>query len=218
MAPRYYHTIDQIKRANYDAGYHFFERASMRFFNSRILPTVYAGCVFVTSERFYLHTPRLYTIRLCAGDGEIREASKFPAFATARQARDAIQRALKPYGYGERGAAVQACIGVQIFAEWLVYYAEGPKRKRVTHHCDECGAEIKRYQVQGRDDSCGAGWSWMAVAGKEADATYDTEADAYLALRNLAATTGWPLENMRVVEVTEPCAEHPDADIVSVLS
>lgn len=58
-----------------------------------------------------------------------------------------------------------------------------------------------RYQVQGRDDSCGEGWSWMAVAGTEEDATYDSEIEATLALHNLAATTGWLLCNLRVSEV-----------------
>jgi hypothetical protein len=57
------------------------------------------------------------------------------------------------------------------------------------------------YRVEGRDDSCGEGWSWMSVAGTEADATYDTEAEAVLAMHNLAVSTGWSRDNLRVIKV-----------------
>ena len=46
-------TIRLIKEANKNAGKHFFEKETMRFFSSRILPTVYqgeGGMYFVTSE------------------------------------------------------------------------------------------------------------------------------------------------------------------------
>ncbi len=55
-----------IRIANQMGGFHFFDVDTMRFFNSRILPTVHQGrygVYFVTSERFDENTPRRYTVR-----------------------------------------------------------------------------------------------------------------------------------------------------------
>jgi hypothetical protein len=62
-------TIAEIKQANYAAGQHFFERSTMRFFSSTVLPYVYngpGGIFFVTSEQFHGSqgsAPRRYTVR-----------------------------------------------------------------------------------------------------------------------------------------------------------
>jgi len=63
-------TIGQIREADSRAGRYFFSADTMRFFNSRILPTVYegpGGIYFVTSEKFRgsdgVSAPRKYTIR-----------------------------------------------------------------------------------------------------------------------------------------------------------
>ena len=58
-------SIEDVKRANRDAGYHYFSADTMRFFGSRVLPTVYAGRLFITSERsgFDHYSPRKYTVR-----------------------------------------------------------------------------------------------------------------------------------------------------------
>src|ERR1700689_5396413 len=63
-------TIADIKQANRAAGWHFFERATMRFFGSKILPYAYCGpngVYFVTSEQFHPSQgqpmPRKYTVR-----------------------------------------------------------------------------------------------------------------------------------------------------------
>lgn len=48
-------TITEIKRANKAAGVHWFEPAALRFFASKVLPTVYqgeCGVFFVSSEQF----------------------------------------------------------------------------------------------------------------------------------------------------------------------
>lgn len=60
---------EQIKSAAKAAGSHYFDRSTMRFFRSRVLPTVFhgpGGCYFVTSEQFTSSTttaPRRYTVR-----------------------------------------------------------------------------------------------------------------------------------------------------------
>jgi hypothetical protein len=62
-------TMEDIKTADHAAGRFFFEPSSMRFFRSRICPTVYqgpGGIYFVTSEQFMgsqYTAPRMYTVR-----------------------------------------------------------------------------------------------------------------------------------------------------------
>ncbi len=59
-------SIDAIRTANRMSGGHFFDADTLRFFSSRILPTVHQGrygVYFVTSERFDEDTPRRYTVR-----------------------------------------------------------------------------------------------------------------------------------------------------------
>jgi len=63
-------TIDAIRETDHRAGRYFFSADTMRFFNSRILPTVYegpGGIYFITSEKFRgsdgTSAPRKYTIR-----------------------------------------------------------------------------------------------------------------------------------------------------------
>lgn len=67
----------------------FFSRDAMRFFNSRVLPTLYGrGRVFVTSEREET-SPRRYTIRIVQrseGREDFTSIGDFQAFATSRQA------------------------------------------------------------------------------------------------------------------------------------
>jgi hypothetical protein len=59
----------EIKAASKAAGSHYFEPSTMRFFRSRVLPSVFhgpGGCFFVTSEQYTgsTHTePRKYTVR-----------------------------------------------------------------------------------------------------------------------------------------------------------
>ena len=63
-------TIAAIREADHRAGRYFFSADTMKFFNSRVLPTVYegpGGVYFITSEKFRgsdgASAPRKYTIR-----------------------------------------------------------------------------------------------------------------------------------------------------------
>lgn len=59
-------TITDIKATNADAGWYFFSRNTMRFFRSKIFPTVYQGAggvYFVTSEQPGPSAPREYRVR-----------------------------------------------------------------------------------------------------------------------------------------------------------
>lgn len=72
-ARKLYATIADIKRANraLDNGVYWFAPGAMRFFGTRILPTVYGGRCFITSEQMRYDTPRKYSVRECLPDGSI---------------------------------------------------------------------------------------------------------------------------------------------------
>jgi len=63
-------TLAEIRAANKAAGFYFFEPATLRFFDSRILRAVYqgpGGVYFITSEQFHgsggYTAPRKHTVR-----------------------------------------------------------------------------------------------------------------------------------------------------------
>ena len=76
-------TIQDIRTANQRAGRFFFSPDTMRFFKSRVLPTVFegvGGIYFVTSEQFVGSEgaqPRRYTVRRVESSGEINTATVF---------------------------------------------------------------------------------------------------------------------------------------------
>lgn len=94
-----FHTIEQIKQANRDAGNHFFDPATMRGFGSRVAPGIYGGRVFVTSEQSPPHGAhgsgapwggeRRYSVRVARPDGTIGNGSEFGEFDSLAQARRA---------------------------------------------------------------------------------------------------------------------------------
>jgi hypothetical protein len=99
------YTISDIKAANKAAGRFFFERDTMRFFNSRVFRSVYqgpGGVYFVTSEQFTgsdgVKAPRTYKVR--EFDPETGNVSTFgrETFARLDDARSVASTAAKtPY-------------------------------------------------------------------------------------------------------------------------
>src|SRR5689334_10441256 len=83
-------TIQQIREANERVGRFFFSPDTMRFFLSRVLPTVYegvGGTYFITSEQFVGSEstgPRRYTVRRAEADGEINTATVFNQLTVAK--------------------------------------------------------------------------------------------------------------------------------------
>jgi hypothetical protein len=57
-----------ISKAN---GGHFFDAQAMRFFNSKIESELIDGKFFITSERYDMDSPKLYTIRQISETGQI---------------------------------------------------------------------------------------------------------------------------------------------------
>lgn len=84
-------TIEQIRAANKAAGFFFFEPDTVRFFRSRILPTVHSGpggVYFLTSEQFVssrgVASPRRYTVRkFNPGSGDIDTVGEFNSMSKA---------------------------------------------------------------------------------------------------------------------------------------
>lgn len=93
-----YQTIYDVKLANRQAGFHFFEAGALRFFRSRIGTELYGGRYFITSERFIgsdgWSPGRRYTIREVKPNGNVDTVGKFQAYASANGARAAIRRLL----------------------------------------------------------------------------------------------------------------------------
>lgn len=97
---RPFQSVDDIRRISEYLGSHFFEPASMRFFNSRIAGyDVYGGKYFITSEQFVdrnagIVKPRRYTIREITNDGKVNTAKgcEFQQFATLREAKTAVKQ------------------------------------------------------------------------------------------------------------------------------
>lgn len=92
------YTID-VERINRQHGYHFFDAATMKSFNSKIESEVYDNLCFVTSERdkgFWREGhkcaawdgKRRYTVRVFnPATGEIDTVSEFGQFATLSAAK-----------------------------------------------------------------------------------------------------------------------------------
>ena len=89
------HTLDQIIRANYAQGGHWFDKETKAYFGSRISRNVYPvadGAYFVSSEYTgFDKTGRAYTVRFSATDGSISTVGEFLEYRT----RDAAHRAAR---------------------------------------------------------------------------------------------------------------------------
>ena len=92
-----YTSINQIISEAERAGSHFFSKATLRFFSSRILPTIYGGCYFITSERdnYRDSNPRFYTIRKYEGDLRVETVGEFCQYTSKAQAVSAVNKLIK---------------------------------------------------------------------------------------------------------------------------
>jgi len=62
--------INEIKKANKEAGYHYWEPSTVRFFQGKTLPEVYGGRYFVDSIQ-PPHGPRQYAVKAACANGSI---------------------------------------------------------------------------------------------------------------------------------------------------
>jgi len=97
---RTFDDIAHVKAANRNLGHYFFERDTMRFFQTRIGSTLYGGRYFVTSERDEAYGSisaawdgqRRYTVRRANGDGSITTVGEFGQYASSATANAAADR------------------------------------------------------------------------------------------------------------------------------
>ena len=91
-------TISEIMEANKNAGYHFFDKQTLHFFNSLILPTIYEGRFFITSEKdkYATNNVRKYTLReFLPEKSNIRTIGNYCEFETRRDAVSALKKHIK---------------------------------------------------------------------------------------------------------------------------
>lgn len=96
-------SMSAIRIAASKAGNHWFDRDTLRFFNSRISGTVYpskdGSCYFVSSERMDWQSPRLYSVRRAFYDADggfrIETVEEFQHYASRSGAHKAAQRTAK---------------------------------------------------------------------------------------------------------------------------
>lgn len=120
-------TISDIKRANKNAGQHWFEPATMRFFNSRVGSRVIEGRYFISSEQFNGDTERLYTIREAVNGGtDIAQVGAFQMWESSAQALSGLRRYLK--------SGATRISGIED-GRWV--------------NCDRCGNHLASFQLHG---------------------------------------------------------------------
>ena len=83
-------TLAEVKAANKANGNHWFERSTMRFFNSVIESGLLRGRFFITSERRELDFPKRYTVREVLADGDIKTVGEFQGYTDLELARIAV--------------------------------------------------------------------------------------------------------------------------------
>jgi hypothetical protein len=83
-------TLAQVKAANKAIRNHWFERSTMRFFNSKVETGLLRGRFFITSERMDLTFPKRYTVREAMPDGDIKTVGQFQGYSDLELARIAV--------------------------------------------------------------------------------------------------------------------------------
>lgn len=94
--------VAHVVCANKTLGYHFFDRSTLRFFSSRVVPELYAGAIFITSEQDKVSgAPRAWTVRIAAKGGKIHGVGPFQAFGSLRAARKCARKLARLAGCPE---------------------------------------------------------------------------------------------------------------------
>lgn len=84
-----YASMADVIAANKSIGNHWFDRATMRFFKTRIESRLIAGHRFITSE-CGPDGRRAYTVREACPDGTIDTVGEFQGYGTLAQAKAAV--------------------------------------------------------------------------------------------------------------------------------
>lgn len=85
-----YKSIKELKAMNRRRGYHFFDKSTLRFFNSVVYNNVRTGTTgwyFVTSEQFE-DNPRRFTVRKMDESSRVATIGRFMEYHTFEDALD----------------------------------------------------------------------------------------------------------------------------------
>ena len=97
-----FRTMADVRAINRAIGHHWFERSTMRFFNSQVESGLYGGHYFVTSERMDLDRPKRYSIRVVKNDGTIDTYGDFQLFTNLQAARNSAKALARSDDWQER--------------------------------------------------------------------------------------------------------------------
>lgn len=81
--------MQEVKKANEKLGQHFFNKETLQFFGSRILPKIYNANnrqFFITIEDNFDRSAKYYSIREVLPDGDIETLGKFLQFESLEDA------------------------------------------------------------------------------------------------------------------------------------
>lgn len=84
-------TITELKERNRENGGHWFDRSTVKFFNTRIETGIVHGCYFITSEAYDDSAARKYTVRSFNAEGEIDTVGEFCQHGSKEEARIALR-------------------------------------------------------------------------------------------------------------------------------
>ena len=93
-------SIYDLKSRNHNAGYHYFEPETLRFFCGRVSDEIWplpdGSALFVTSEKFKGFRepdgPRLYLVRIMFREGDVDTIGEFQQYRSLSGAKRAAQR------------------------------------------------------------------------------------------------------------------------------
>lgn len=92
-----YDSVDALRKAVTESGSHFFDRETLKHFDSQIGETLYGGRFFVTGEADDYDDERRYTVRGAVrrkpGDVTIVTVGKYRGYATKEDAEIAAKQA-----------------------------------------------------------------------------------------------------------------------------
>lgn len=98
-APKPYYSLDDMRESSRKADYHFFDRETMRFFNSRVEEVTHVTAhtktrvLFITSESYgrYDTEPPRFTVReFFPATGKVNTIGEFMQYSTLDAAKTAI--------------------------------------------------------------------------------------------------------------------------------
>lgn len=88
------YTITEMKKLNSSVGYHYFDKETMKFFNSKILGT-YNNGFFIDSIDNFDGSKRLYKVRIFTNNYNVCTLEEFSTVNEARDYIKTLNKALK---------------------------------------------------------------------------------------------------------------------------